>query len=85
MPVKPRSISALAILALLLLQAATSVGGATAYAPQSVPAARFFGTVRDASGQPLRGATVTAIVGGVQCGSGSSDQAGKLLRRCPVG
>ncbi|MGH9205814.1 MAG: hypothetical protein ACRD1G_04545, partial [Acidimicrobiales bacterium] len=69
----------------LLAVAMLATGGllfsqtARAQSPQSVPAARFYGTVRNPAGEPLKGATVTAIIGGVQCGYGSSDNQGRYF------
>lgn len=39
--------------------------------PSAVPTARFFGSVSSATGAALQGATVTATVGGVTCGTGT--------------
>lgn len=59
---------------------------ARAQAPQSVPAARFYGTVRNTAGAPAVSGIVsnsvpvsggvTAYVGSVQCGIGPIDNAG---------
>jgi hypothetical protein len=72
-------VGGLLVVAMLVTGGLFFTQAARAQAPQSVPAVRFYGSVRDPAGQPFKGVTVVALVGGIQCGYGSSDNGGNYF------